>query len=1325
MSLEIIYQKKQHTMSKIEKMSIQGVRSFGIEDKNKQVIQFFTPLTLLVGPNGAGKTTIIECLKYITTGDFPPGSKGKTFVHDPKVAHETDVRAQIRLQLKDVNGELVAVQRSMICTQKGKSTEFKTLEGVITRMKHGEKVSLSTKCAEMDKEMISALGVSSAVLNNVIFCHQEDSNWPLSEGRQLKVKFDEIFSATRYIKALETLRKVRLNQAQNVREYQVEIKYLKQNKEKAREIQDNLQSKEKQLAVSKENVKSIESQLEPLKDRLADIQRNLTKVMRLDNEIKALESRKRTMEKDNQDLEEKMEKVFQGTDEELSDMYQNHQRTVREKERKLNDHQRDMDRACKESQRLNREKGELLVQQGRLQLEADQHQQYIKTRDSLIKSLAAQLELDGFERTPFNQRQTSNFQMLVKERQEKDEAHANQILREFSEREAMKQRQIDEIRDKKTGLERTIELKSSTQSKKHTDLKNVKYELQQLEGSSDRLQELDEELQKTERELENVEKSCNLEALRGEVAQLQSQKSDLDRNVRKLDQEMEQLNTHTMTRTQMDMLKKDKADKDEQIRKIKSRHNDELSSLIGYFPNKKQLEDWLYSKRKDVNQTREKLARFTKELVAAEQNKNHLSNELRRKEEQSTSFEEKVFDVCGSQDFDSDLSRLQDDIEKTSKQRAMLAGATAVYTQFITTLTEENQPCCPVCQRIFPSEAELQDVINDMQSKLRLVPDKLKAAEGELKRKEKRKDEMMELKPMRQMLADLKEKEVPEIRNKLVAINREIQRLKNDVEEQETLIATFVSEEESAKACLQDISLMERYQMELRDVERKIAQYATKLQGVDLNRTVQQVNQEKQEKQHSLDNVSGKIELLRKRIQDQQEQVQQLKSTVNELTAEKLHISSNLQRRQQLEEQNVELTTELQCLSREIKEAKEQVFPLESTLQKFQQEKQELLQRKELSYREAQEKVNDIKEKVKKINLFSKDIEKYIQDGKEDFKEQKECELQELIARLNECEKQKEKINREMVNIRQDIDTQKIQERCLQDNLTLRKRIEELKRVEEERQQLLKEMGQMKVMQMKNEHQELENKSETLKTNHSLALGRQKGFEDEILRFKKELREPQYKDAEEKYRDKMIVMRTTELAIKDLDIYYKTLDQAIMKFHSMKMEEINKIIRDLWRSTYRGQDIEYIEIRSDADEGVSAADKRRTYNYRVVMIKGDTALDMRGRCSAGQKVLASLIIRLALAETFCLNCGILALDEPTTNLDRENIESLAHALVEIIKSRSRQRNFQLVVITHDEDFVELLGRSEYVEHFYRIKKNIDQCSEIMRCSVNSLTSYVH
>ena len=39
------------------------------------------------------------------------------------------------------------------------------------------------------------------MLENVIFVHQEDSNWPLAEGQTLKKKFDDIFSATKYTKA--------------------------------------------------------------------------------------------------------------------------------------------------------------------------------------------------------------------------------------------------------------------------------------------------------------------------------------------------------------------------------------------------------------------------------------------------------------------------------------------------------------------------------------------------------------------------------------------------------------------------------------------------------------------------------------------------------------------------------------------------------------------------------------------------------------------------------------------------------------------------------------------------------------------------------------------------------------------------------------------------------------------------------------------------------------------------------------------------------------------------------------------------------------------
>jgi len=121
----------------------------------------------------------------------------------------------------------------------------------------------------------------------------------------------------------------------------------------------------------------------------------------------------------------------------------------------------------------------------------------------------------------------------------------------------------------------------------------------------------------------------------------------------------------------------------------------------------------------------------------------------------------------------------------------------------------------------------------------------------------------------------------------------------------------------------------------------------------------------------------------------------------------------------------------------------------------------------------------------------------------------------------------------------------------------------------------------------------------------------------------------------------------------------------------------------------------------------------RSYNYRVVMVTNSGhELDMRGRCSAGQKVLACLIIRMALSESFAINCGILTLDEPTTNLDMPNAESLANALLRLVESRRGQRHFQLVIITHDEHFARLIGVREHTENYWRVSKDENQKSII-------------
>jgi len=55
-----------------------------------------------------------------------------------------------------------------------------------------------------------------------------------------------------------------------------------------------------------------------------------------------------------------------------------------------------------------------------------------------------------------------------------------------------------------------------------------------------------------------------------------------------------------------------------------------------------------------------------------------------------------------------------------------------------------------------------------------------------------------------------------------------------------------------------------------------------------------------------------------------------------------------------------------------------------------------------------------------------------------------------------------------------------------------------------------------------------------------------------------------------------------------------------MTYHRQKMEDINKIIKELWIKTYRGGDIDTIEIRSDDEmEQPGTIGARRIYHYRV------------------------------------------------------------------------------------------------------------------------------
>lgn len=67
-------------------------------------------------------------------------------------------------------------------------------------------------------------------------------------------------------------------------------------------------------------------------------------------------------------------------------------------------------------------------------------------------------------------------------------------------------------------------------------------------------------------------------------------------------------------------------------------------------------------------------------------------------------------------------------------------------------------------------------------------------------------------------------------------------------------------------------------------------------------------------------------------------------------------------------------------------------------------------------------------------------------------------------------------------------------------------------------------------------------------------------------------------------------MQVTVKAIEDLKIYEKAMDWAMMHFHKERMKMINEIVRELWKTIYKGNDIDYIEIKTDESTSTASGE---------------------------------------------------------------------------------------------------------------------------------------
>lgn len=132
--------------------------------------------------------------------------------------------------------------------------------------------------------MLAAMGVSKPILNYVIFCHQEESNWPLEDGKKLKDRFDEIFDTSKYNKAMDTITKL-------IKDMNSEINTLKAREEAFKEILNEAEDQESKLRNNQQREEEVKNKVTTIDQSMVPLEERMKQILDVKADYQKLEDR--------------------------------------------------------------------------------------------------------------------------------------------------------------------------------------------------------------------------------------------------------------------------------------------------------------------------------------------------------------------------------------------------------------------------------------------------------------------------------------------------------------------------------------------------------------------------------------------------------------------------------------------------------------------------------------------------------------------------------------------------------------------------------------------------------------------------------------------------------------------------------------------------------------------------------------------------------------------------------------------------------------------------------------------------------------------------
>lgn len=1230
--------------------------------------------------------------------------------------------AQVKLRFRNASNESLTITRSLSLTAKKASYTQKTIECQLVMHSHHERISMSTKVAELDKAVPQQLGVSPAILESVIFCHQDESLWPMSEPSKLKQKFDEIFEAQKYTKAIDVIVKLRKTHQVNLTGFTIQEANYKELKDKAERVQKKMLALEKDIDELRDKEANLQQQMIEAQEVSKEMHQKKNEALLIVNELQSKESQAEGLEHTLATLSSTLEELNE-TDEWLQstlDQYQERLQQYEAEENRYKVHYAELQASTNASrQELSRKQAEL----GQYHAEKQTYERNIQSRVQLVRDEARSHSMRGYD-GDLEETQVQEFvRRMHKLSQEKDR-ELDRITAVTKEELKQTQARISELENRQATRngEKVHAGQTITANRRKIDAR-------QLESNGIRIDEgaraaLDEKYRNVQSLLERASSNWESAGWESKRKAVVARQHELQAESKQLKAELFQSNNLANERAQLEHTKKIAKESQRALDTLVSVHKPSLDSLIGGEWEPKDLDREfqiiLDRKAQVVTDAKRRKDGAEKDLDKTGIKLDTARTTLNARTEEMRKCESAVLNSIVDPETNTPLTSIDDylkeleELEKERDQAREELESVKFYTDYFkkALATANTVNCCRLCERPFADKNQKTTATQKLDKLLtkyvaKDLAEELEQAELDFKKATKARSQYDHYKSL--------QAEVPKLDAEFKRLEREKASRVTDCEHEDRSLRDAESSKRDLDTLSHEVNKITRYYNEVSRHEQEIARLSSQQKISGSSMSIEEMQEQMATCDEQLRALQAKIDKISTDRENARSEIQKLELQEGSLRSQIASADSKLEKKQSLLKVIEELRESNIQMDDAIRTADKDLEALEPELAKWKAQHEDIQQRGQLKAKDVQVEKSKLAQTVNQLKLVSDSINDYIDTGGPGKLAACERAIKALEQDQEGIQKEIQQVTNKAKEIGKKIAESGHTKSSILENIRYRNVLKQLETVKREIAHLKTRNGNKDYDRFNREATNADLRYQKYLAERGPVVGAMKSKDDELTEKMAEW-DTDYKNANQQYREMHVKVETTKAAIEDMAKCKVALDHAIMKYHSIKMEEINAIAGELWRQTYQGTDVDTIMIRSESE----SASAQKNYNYRVVMVKQDTEMDMRGRCSAGQRVLASIIIRLALAECFGINCGVIALDEPTTNLDKDNIKALAESLNKIIKSRKHQSNFQLIIITHDEDFLREMKCSEFSETYYRVSRNAEQKSTIEKQSLSDL-----